>query len=47
MADAVIALRWHYPSDALGGLVLGVAVVVFVDGLLHLRLPGTRTTALD
>ena len=47
MADAVIGLRWHYPSDALGGLVLGVAVVLFVDGLLHLRLPRRRTTALD
>ncbi|MGB7050092.1 MAG: hypothetical protein WBG41_00830 [Acidimicrobiales bacterium] len=47
MADAVIGLRWHYPSDALGGLVLGVAVVIFVDGLLHLRLPRNRATALD
>lgn len=47
MAYAVIALRWHYPSDALGGLVLGVAVVLFGDGLLHLGLPGSRTTALD
>jgi membrane-associated phospholipid phosphatase len=47
MADAVIGLRWHYPSDALGGLVLGVAVVLFVDGLLRLQLSRTRTTALD
>jgi membrane-associated phospholipid phosphatase len=47
MAYAVIGLRWHYPSDALGGLVLGVAVVVFGDGLLHLGTSGTRTTPLD
>jgi len=36
MADAVVGLRWHYPSDALAGAVLGVGPVLLVDGLLHL-----------
>jgi membrane-associated phospholipid phosphatase len=40
MVYAVIGLRWHYPSDAVGGVVLGVAVVVFLDGVLHLRRGG-------
>jgi membrane-associated phospholipid phosphatase len=42
MAVAVIGLRWHYPSDALGGAVVGVAVVLFVDGALHRWLTGVR-----
>ncbi len=32
---AVIALRWHYPSDALAGGAFGVGVVLLVDGILH------------
>jgi membrane-associated phospholipid phosphatase len=36
MIVAVIGLRWHYPSDALAGAVLGVGAVLLVDGLLHL-----------
>jgi membrane-associated phospholipid phosphatase len=32
---AVIALRWHYPSDALGGGAFGVGVVLLLDGILH------------
>jgi membrane-associated phospholipid phosphatase len=36
MSVAVTGLRWHYPSDALGGAVLGVGTVVLVDGVLHL-----------
>jgi undecaprenyl-diphosphatase len=36
MGVAVIGLRWHYPSDALGGAVLGVGAVILVDGVLHL-----------
>jgi undecaprenyl-diphosphatase len=35
MVVAVIGLRWHYPSDALAGLVLGVGVVLLIDGSLH------------
>ena len=37
MAVAVIGLRWHYPTDALGGAAFGVGVVLTVDGVLHLR----------
>ncbi len=33
MALAVVALRWHYPTDALAGLALGVGVVLMIDGL--------------
>ncbi len=33
---AVVAVRWHYPSDALVGAACGVGVVLLVDGLLHL-----------
>jgi membrane-associated phospholipid phosphatase len=36
MAVAVTGLRWHYPTDALGGAVFGVGVVLLVDGVLHL-----------
>jgi membrane-associated phospholipid phosphatase len=32
---AVIVLRWHYPTDALGGVAVGVGSVLVVDGLLH------------
>jgi membrane-associated phospholipid phosphatase len=35
MAVAVTGLRWHYPTDALGGAVLGVGTVLLVDGMLH------------
>ena len=38
---AVIGLRWHYPSDALGGAVFGVGVVLLVDGVAHLSFPGS------
>jgi membrane-associated phospholipid phosphatase len=40
MVVAVIGLRWHLPSDALAGVVLGVGIVVLADGVLHLRSPG-------
>lgn len=33
---AVVSLRWHYPTDAFGGLCVGVGVVFVVDGLLML-----------
>jgi membrane-associated phospholipid phosphatase len=36
---AVIGLRWHYPSDALAGAVLGVAMVLLADGAVHLARP--------
>jgi membrane-associated phospholipid phosphatase len=31
---AVVVLRWHYPTDALGGVCVGVGTVFAVDGLL-------------
>ena len=37
MAVAVTGLRWHFPTDALGGAVFGVGVVLLVDGVLHLH----------
>ena len=33
---SVIALQWHFPTDALGGVILGVGVVLLIDGSLHL-----------
>ncbi|HEY4928950.1 MAG TPA: phosphatase PAP2 family protein [Acidimicrobiales bacterium] len=33
---SVIALRWHFPTDSLGGVIVGVGTVLMVDGLLHL-----------
>ena len=36
MAAAVVALRWHYPTDALAGLAYGAAVVVVADGAARL-----------
>ena len=33
---AVVALRWHYPSDALGGALLGNGTVLVVAGVLGL-----------
>jgi membrane-associated phospholipid phosphatase len=32
MAVAVVALRWHYPTDALAGLAFGVGIVLIIDG---------------
>jgi membrane-associated phospholipid phosphatase len=31
---AVVVLRWHYPTDALGGACVGAGAVFAVDGLL-------------
>lgn len=45
MAVAVVGLRWHYPSDALGGAVLGVGVVLALDGLVHLATTAAKTSA--
>lgn len=33
---AVVVLRWHSPTDALGGLGVGLGVVLAIDGGLHL-----------
>jgi membrane-associated phospholipid phosphatase len=32
---AVIVLRWHYPTDALGGMAVGVGAVLAIDALFH------------
>jgi membrane-associated phospholipid phosphatase len=32
---ALVSFRWHYLSDALGGVVLGVGCVLLVDAVLH------------
>ncbi|MCU1490308.1 MAG: putative rane protein [Acidimicrobiaceae bacterium] len=32
---AVVALRWHFPTDAVGGALVGAGSVLFLDGLLH------------
>lgn len=32
---AVVVLRWHYPTDALGGACVGVGAVLASDGALH------------
>ncbi len=34
---AVTALQWHLPTDALGGVLLGVGTVLVFDGVLHVR----------
>jgi membrane-associated phospholipid phosphatase len=44
-AAAVVTLRWHYPSDALAGIVLGVGTVVLADAVLHLRRTAPPTRA--
>ncbi len=33
---AVIVLRWHYPTDTLGGMAVGVGAVLTLDALAHL-----------
>src|ERR1700676_4518235 len=33
---AVVVLRWHYPTDALGGVAVGVGAELVLDALLHL-----------
>jgi len=32
---AVVALQWHYPSDAVCGAIFGIGTVLLIDGLLH------------
>jgi membrane-associated phospholipid phosphatase len=33
---AVIILRWHYPTDTLGGVAVGMGAVLFVDSVMHI-----------
>jgi membrane-associated phospholipid phosphatase len=32
---AVVVLRWHYPTDALGGIGVGMGSVLVIDALAH------------
>lgn len=32
----VLTLRWHYPTDVLGGICVGVGAVFFIDAVAHL-----------
>jgi membrane-associated phospholipid phosphatase len=34
---AVIALQWHFPTDALGGAIFGAGMVLLIDGVLHIE----------
>ena len=33
---AVLVLRWHYPTDVIGGVWVGAGAVFFIDALVHL-----------
>jgi membrane-associated phospholipid phosphatase len=35
VSAAVIVLRWHFPTDALGGIGVGVGAVLIVDAVFH------------
>ena len=47
---AVVALQWHYPTDALAGVAFGAGVVLLLDGGLRRvvdrgrRVPSGRRT---
>ena len=47
MVVSVIGLRWHYPSDALAGMVLGVGTLLLIDGALHLLRPEPTTPSSE
>lgn len=34
---AVVALQWHFPTDAVGGAIFGVGMVLLIDGILHVE----------
>ena len=42
----VVGLRWHYPTDVLGGMLLGSGCVLVVDASFHLPGPGRRQREL-
>lgn len=43
VSAAVVALRWHFPTDTVGGACVGVGTVLAVDALVHL--PGLARAA--
>ncbi len=42
---AVIVLRWHFPTDALGGVAVGMGAVLTVDAFAHLPRAVARTVS--
>ena len=42
---AVIGMRWHFPTDVIGGACVGVGAVLTLDALFHL--PGAWIRARD
>jgi membrane-associated phospholipid phosphatase len=36
VGGAVLVLRWHYPTDVLGGVCVGGGAVFFIDAVAHL-----------
>lgn len=44
-AAGVIVLRWHYPTDALGGIAVGIGAVLSLDALLHVPWALARSLA--
>lgn len=45
VSTAVIALRWHFATDCLGGAFVGAGAVLVTDGALHLLHPARNRTA--
>jgi membrane-associated phospholipid phosphatase len=43
VSGAVIAARWHFATDALGGALVGVGSVITFDGAMHLLGHNRRT----
>ena len=35
VSAAVVGMRWHYPTDALGGICVGIGTVLLFDGIAH------------
>jgi membrane-associated phospholipid phosphatase len=43
VSAAVVALHWHYVTDALGGICVGYGAVLVVDALAHLSMGRARS----
>jgi len=43
---AVVALQWHFPTDALGGAIFGPGMVLIIDGVLHVEVGIHRRRAI-
>jgi membrane-associated phospholipid phosphatase len=42
---AVVAIEWHFPTDAVAGIVFGAGTVLLIDGLIHLAVAGRERGA--